>query len=201
MTGQLTNIKTDRQQQIVDAVRKIITLKGIEKLTTRSIAGELKISEGALYRHFKNKEEIISFLIDDIERTLFAVIEDVACKYKDPIKKLENIFLSHLSYTEQRKGVTFIVISEVLVINNKKLRRKMFKVINKYLKMIRAVLAGGIKSGKFRNNLDLELASRAFFGMIQVTVTLWVFSGFKASFFKEKDLSRAMDIYEKGIRK
>ena len=91
MPGKI-NPRTPRQQEIVDAARKIITSRGIKSLTTRERARELKITDGALYRHFKSKDEIISLLIDDIEDTLLSAIQEAANMNADPIKKLESIF-------------------------------------------------------------------------------------------------------------
>ena len=62
--------RTACQSRIIDSARRIIFSKGIESLTTREIAKDLQLTNGSLYRHFKNKKEIISILIDDIEETL-----------------------------------------------------------------------------------------------------------------------------------
>lgn len=190
--------KTVRQQEIVDAARKIISSRGIENLTVREIANALKITNGALYRHFRSKKEIISLLIEEIEKTLLFTIEEAANVSEDPLQKLENIFLSHLSYVEQRKGLSFIIINEALSINDKSLRSKMLTVINRYLKMIKAILSKGIKVGKVRKDLDLTSASIAFFGMVQSIVTLWALSGFKYSLRKNR-LEERLNIYKRGI--
>jgi len=190
--------KSIRQQEIVDAARKIIGSRGIENLTVREIAGELKITDGALYRHFKSKKEIISLLIDDIEETLLATIEEAAKKSSEPLRKLSDIFLSHLSYAEQRKGITFIIINETLSLKDKSLQRKMFGIINKYLKMIKAILVDGMALGKFRKDLDVTSAGIAFFGMVQSMVTLWALSGFRYALRKDR-LEERLNIYKKGI--
>lgn len=187
-----------RQQEIVESVRRIITSKGIENLTIHEIARDLKITDGAIYRHFKSKKEIISLLIDDIEKTLLTAIESAAEKAKEPLDKLEGILSSHLSYAEQRKGVSFIVINETLNFQDKSLQRKMFGVIHRYLKKIKEILLEGIKSGTFRKDLDIVSAGIAFFGMVQSMVTLWSLSGFKYSFTKSR-LEKIFDIYKKGV--
>jgi len=189
---------TVRQQEIVDCARKIITTHGIENLTIREIADDLDVTDGALYRHFKSKREIISLLIDDIEDTLLNAIESAAQEADDPITKLINIFLLHISYAEQRKGVSFIVINETLSLKDRSLQRKMFKVIHRYIKKIKDILEDGVKTGKFRKEINLNSASVAFFGMVQSMVTLWALSGFKYS-LKRSRLYEMLNIYIKGI--
>ncbi len=79
------------QQEIVESARRIISAKGIENLTIRQIARDPKLTDGALYRHFKSKKEIISLLIDDIEKTLLDTIDDAAKMSGEPCEKLKNI--------------------------------------------------------------------------------------------------------------
>ncbi len=189
---------TVNQHKIVEAARKIIVSRGMDNLTIREIASELKLTDGALYRHFKSKKEIISLLIDDIEKTLLATVDAAAKKSDEPLKKLENIFLSHISYSKQRKGVSFIVINETLSLKDKSLQRKMFNVIGRYLEKIRQILKEGVSAGSFRRNVDISSASIVFFGIIQAQVMLWAMSGYQYS-FKKTSIEHLLDIFEKGI--
>lgn len=197
MSGK-TNPRTPRQQEIVDAARKIITSRGTKSLTVRQIAKELKITNGALYKHFDTKNGIIRLLIGDIESTLLNNIQEAAQKSDDPLQKLKNIFFSHLSYAEQRKGLTFIIINETLSMKDKKLQKEMYEVVRKYLKTIETILSEGINSGRFRKNINATSASIAFFGMVQATVTIWALSGFDSSLMSNR-LNELFDIYKSGI--
>ena len=194
------NIKmpTLRQKLIVEATKKIIVTKGIENLTIRAIAKALMLTEGALYRHFKSKNEILSLLIEEIEQTLLNTIKTSIAGVTNPSQKLENILLAHLSYAEQRKGVTFIVISSTLNMDAGKLRDKMRDVIEKYLSIVQGILKEGIKTGKFRKYIDADTASIAFFGLIQSSVTIWSLNDYKST-LKQKSLKSLFCLYKKGI--
>lgn len=188
---------TVSQQKIIDAARHIIISKGMENLTVREIAAELNITDGALYRHFKSKGEIISLLIDDIKETLLNAIDEAAAKTENPLEKLENIFWSHLSYVEKRKGISFIVINNTISMKDKSLQNKVYGVINKYLDRIKKILHEGIKRRDFRN-INLEAASLTFFGIIQCMVTLWGLSDYKHSLGKER-LEESFNFFKNGI--
>ena len=194
-----TNPSTPRQQEIVDAARKIIASSGIKRLTVRRIAKELKITDGALYRHFDAKNGIISLLIRDIESTLLNNIQEAAQKSDDPLQKLKNIFFSHLSYAEQRKGLTFIIINETLSMKDKKAQKEMYKVVRTYLKTIGTIFSEGINSGRLRKGINAASASLAFFGMVQATVTIWSLSGFDPSLMRNSRLNELFYIYKRGI--
>jgi TetR/AcrR family transcriptional regulator len=187
-----------RQQEIVDAARKIITTKGTKSLTVRQIAKEIKITNGALYKHFEAKNGIVRLLIKDIEKSLLSNIQKAAQAADDPLQKLKNIFFSHLSYTEQRKGSTFLVINETLSLKDKQLQNEMYEVVRQYLKTIESIFSEGIAAGKFRKGIKASSASIGFFGMIQGVVTVWSLCGFDPAFMNSH-LAGLFEIYQFGI--
>jgi len=191
--------QTPRQQEIVNCARRIITSKGVENLTIAELAKGLKLTQGAIYRHFKSKKEIIGLLIDDIEKTLLETVEQAAGSSDKPLEKLESILSAHLSYASQRKGVSFIVINETLSLKDKSLQRKMLGAIHKYLNKIAEILLEGHKSGLFRKNINTTTGSIAFFGMVQSMVTIWALSGFRHSLNNKNRLQELFEIYKEGV--
>jgi AcrR family transcriptional regulator len=162
-----------RQKQIVSAARKLIVRYGSEHVTVRRMAKEIGVSEGAIYRHFKSKRDIIHFLIGDIENTLIGDIEKNYTAKLNPLETLENIIAGHISSMEQRKGVVFLVIAEIVSLGDKKLNKEVYDVIEKYLERIKLILADGINEGLLRPDLDLDAAAILFFSMSQGMVDIW----------------------------
>ena len=50
------------RESILDAVERIVGSEGLSKLTMRRIGAELGVDPTAVYRHFRNKEELLSRL-------------------------------------------------------------------------------------------------------------------------------------------
>ncbi|MHC9538024.1 MAG: TetR/AcrR family transcriptional regulator [Vulcanimicrobiota bacterium] len=186
-----------RRNEIVETARKIISSSGMQSLTINAIAKELKLTDGALYRHFKSKHEILEMLIEDVKETLFHTVESAAEGIEEPINKLESIFTSHLSYVEQRKGVSFLIITETLNLQDKKLQKMMMEVLNDYLKLIELIIEEGITSGAFDKNIDIHSASTAFLGIIQSAVTLWALSGYRHSLGRKHH--SLFNIFKSGV--
>jgi len=178
----------ERRRQIVRAARKITAAKGMQMLTIREIAKEVGISEGDVYRHFPSKKDIIVLLIDDIEKTLLETVERAAAEKSGALESLGNVLKSHLSYVEQRRGISLIVISETVRLADKNLRRRMFEVINRYLNAIEGLLARGVQSGEIRQDVDLGTAALTFFALIHAAVTLWALSNSSYSLAKKNKL-------------
>ena len=60
--------------RIERAALNLFVAKGIDSATTREIASAAGVSEGALYRHFKGKEEIARHLFEAIHEKLATVV-------------------------------------------------------------------------------------------------------------------------------
>ncbi len=162
-----------RQKEIIDAARKLIVKYGSENITVKKIAKEIGVTDGALYRHFKSKREILSFLADDIENTLISDIDSQNTGDINSIETLEKILLAHISAIEQRKGVTFQVIAEIVSLGDKKLNKKVSGTIIKYTERIQAILNNGKEKGIIKPDLDTDAAAALFFSMIQGLVNIW----------------------------
>ena len=84
-----------RQQEIIESAGKLLMQKGVKGLTTKNLALEMNFSESALYRHFKNKEDIIVLLLDylgsNIKERLNIISEK---KLKESFKNLVLYFAS-----------------------------------------------------------------------------------------------------------
>lgn len=178
-----------RQKQIVSAARKLIVRHGSEHVTVRRMAKEIGVSEGAIYRHFRSKSDILAFLVDDIEGTLIGDIERNHASDVDSLRALENIMVDHISSIEQRKGVSFQVIAEIVSLGDKKLNKQIYAVIDKYLDRIKAILEDGIKGGIIRPEIDTDAAAMLFFSMTQGLVNIWALSQYNFNLqHKYKDI-------------
>ena len=168
-----------RQKQIVSAARRLIVKYGSEHVTVRRMAKEIGVSEGAIYRHFSSKSDVLSFLIDDIEETLIGDIKKNDKKGLTTSTILEKIMIDHISAIQQRKGVSFQVIAEIISLGDKKLNKKIYGVIEKYIGLIKCILETGIEKGFIRKDADLDAAALLFFSMTQGLVNLWALSHYE----------------------
>ncbi len=166
-----------RRKQIINALRKLIIEYGSENVTVRRIAKEIRVSQGAIYRHFKSKREILSFLVDYIEETLLHDVESQN-RGNSILEFLEKILKNHISGIEQRRGVSFLVVAEIVSLGDKRLNKQIFEVLNKYIGHIKDILVQGIRSGEIKKDVDPDAAATIFFGLIQGMVTIWALSNY-----------------------
>ncbi len=162
-----------RQQQIVDAARKLIFKYGSEHVTVRKIAQEVGVTEGAIYRHFPSKKDIMSLMADHIANNLLGDISKAKDRASTRLETLDLTMKNHFSAIEQRRGLSFRVIAEIITQGDKELNKKVAGIIDNYTKALQDLLAQGVTSGEIRAGIDLHAAAQLLFGMIQGLVTIW----------------------------
>ena len=186
-----------RREQIIDAARRLVVKQGSEHVTVGRIAKEVGISEGAIYRHFKSKREVLSGLADDLANDLLRDIASSSADDSTSLEIIDNTLRKHLSTIEQRRGISFQVIAEIISFGDKKLNKKISDAINSYMRGLNVLLSKGIMAGEVRKDTDIEAASMLLFGMIQGLVNVWALSGY--SFNLEERYSQLWKVFHKAI--
>lgn len=175
-----------RKEQIVRAALEIIGKDGIQGLTTSGIAKAVGISEANIYRHFKNKDAILTATVEDLEDNISNILKKVTTREISPLNKLAQIFKLHLSHIQENKGVPRLVFSSELHFRQD-LRDKLSSLIDRYLKMLTGILDEGVEDGSVKSAIDTTAMARLFVGMIQLSALRWSLSDFNISLLKEGD--------------
>ncbi len=85
------------RDQILEQALKLFSEKGIKETTIRDIAKAVGITEGAIYRHFDSKDQIVYELFDMYSQKLYEKIEKVLKKTtldaEAKFKKVVDVFL------------------------------------------------------------------------------------------------------------
>ena len=163
-----------RQQQIVDAAGRLIFKYGSEHLTVKRIAAEVGITEAAIYRHFKSKKSILSFLLSHIEKVLLSDISpESAGNEPVTLDTVEKILRNHFSTIGMRKGISFQVIAEIISLGDRKLNKQASQTIDKYILRLKELLTDGVRDGAVRSNIDLDASATLLFALIQGLVSIW----------------------------
>jgi AcrR family transcriptional regulator len=181
----------------MDAARKLIMRSGSEHVTVRNMAKEVGISEAAIYRHFKSKAEILSFLADTVADGLLHDIDTAGSVGFTSVEIIDEILRTHLSSIEQRRGLSFLVLAEIISFGDKSLNKKVSDSIQIYVERLRLLLADGVRARLVRSDIDLQAAAMLLFGMIQGLVNIWALNGYK--FDLAEKYSEMWKVYKESI--
>jgi len=180
----MKRLKTkDRKKQIIDEARNIIHKYGYEFLTLKRLSEKIKISDAAIYRHFKNKEQIIIGILDsmkEFDEHLLIHIED----FKDKKEKISELINFHFRYFQDNPEITSIIFSEDIFRNGKLMRKKLIYIITERRKIICRALEEAKKSKEFKNIDTCQLAN-IILGFIRFAVLEWRLNGYKYSILEK----------------
>src|SRR5512144_51490 len=83
-------LSTDqRQREIVATVLELARERGPDAITTQAIAGRMGLTQGAVFRHFPDKEAIWLAVFSWVRESLGAAIAAAMAKADSPLAKVE----------------------------------------------------------------------------------------------------------------
>lgn len=74
---------TEKQQKIVDSALELFAKEGYHATSTSKVARHAGVSEGLIFRHFKNKEGLLEAILDEGERRIKLLFVDIVME-NDP---------------------------------------------------------------------------------------------------------------------
>lgn len=187
---------SERKEEIVKATLDLIGRKGIASLRTSGIADKVGFSEAALYKHFSTKREIIRATIQAAGEELIGVLTEAAEKAQteNELGKLRRVFETHLSFIRENPGITCLLFSDEVHLNQEELRREFLDIINKYQDLVRNLIESGIEKGQVKEDIDIDAATTHYLGLVQSQVLFWSLSRGEISL--EGQVEELWDLYE-----
>lgn len=77
----------ERKSEILDAASELFAQKGYDGTSTNDILEKVGIARGALYHHFKSKEDILDSLINWYSLQMLQAAEKIAANKSIPVKE------------------------------------------------------------------------------------------------------------------
>ena len=170
---------TRRQGEILEAASKLLLRKGIQGFTTKNLSIQVKFSEAALYRHFKNKETIIismlSYLASEMEERLVSINQDM----HNPAKKIKNIYNEQFKFLSKNKHCLIVEFSDGLWEDNKNIYEAVNNILEINKKHISNIIAEGIAEGKFSKKVNKQALENIVMGAYRQHLLEWKMAKYK----------------------
>lgn len=173
---------TERQIEIMEAATLRIDKFGIQELTIKNLASDLSLSEAALYRHFKSKNEILlgllTYFILEMNERIAVIIAD---EEKQPSELLKKVFVSQLNTFVQKPAIVSVIFSEGIFQFNKELSDKVSTMMALMHNNINALITRGQNEGVYAKLLGPETITTIIMGSMRMVVLKWKLSGNKSN--------------------
>lgn len=176
---------SDRQTQIIQSAIELIAEKSIQQLTIKNLSQKLGITEGAIYRHFPGKFDILLGILSIFQAEAKESLEHVCTTNRPAMRQIEDIFMHHFKYFTDKPAVTSVIFSESIFQNDSRLAKEVFKLLRMHEEALECIVENGQKNGEFRKDVLRNEMVRLIIGSIRYTVTKWRLSNFEFDLIKE----------------
>lgn len=177
---------SERQIEIIEAATKRIDEHGIQDLTIKTLAADLNLSEAALYRHFKSKNEILlgllTYFIEEMKGRLDVILSN---KDRSPSELLKDLFDSQLKTFVQKPSVVSVIFSESIFQFNKELSSTVSSMMELMQNHIESIVKKGQANGSFSKIVGVSTTTTIIMGGMRITVLKWKLSGHKSDLIKD----------------
>ena len=102
-----------QEGKILEAALKCFAEKGYEATTTRNIAHEAGVTEGAIYRHYPSKEAVAQELFSDYMKQYAGRLQTIATSGQGVKERLQQIVMALLAeYRANPSAATFVLLRQ-----------------------------------------------------------------------------------------
>ena len=177
----------ERRVQILQALASMLQQPELERVTTAALAARLEVSEAALYRHFASKAQMFEGLIDFIEQTVFALVNQIAQQDNavasgpaTGARQAGRILAMVIQFAEKNPGMARVMVGDALVYENERLQRRMNHFVDKLEASLRQCLrVGSAADGSDTPTVDAQVQASVLTAFLVGRLQRFARSGFK----------------------
>ena len=186
-----------RRSVTVNTVIELAAHHNPSDITTAAIAKHMDVTQGALFRHFPNKEAIWQAVIEWVTDRLLKRVNIAIDCYSDPIDALQAVFLTHIDFVSNHPGVPRMLFGELQRAEDTMPKKTARRLLQKYAERVSFLIEKGKSEKLICPNIDTTAAVTFFIGSIQGLVMQALLAGeFKS--MQDKALG-VFIIFRKGI--
>jgi TetR/AcrR family transcriptional regulator len=173
MNNRFEDYLGQRKAEIISAALKLADQVGITGITTKRLAQEVGVVEGALYRHIRTKFDIFSMILDISSRLIEQKFKEVAARKLDPAEALRDFYIFAVDFLEDSPGIYLLLFSDALYVENKTLLRQFRAFILALKARFEALIRRGVRTKVFRPDVNPQTFAILYLGVIHTAFTLW----------------------------
>lgn len=173
-----------RQASLVDAALQLAAQRSPAEITTTDLAHAVGITQGAVFRHFANKEAIWLAALDWTSDMLIARLQTASAIAKagtttqaDPLLSLQSVFMAHVGFVIEYPGVPRIIFQELQHAQDTLLKASVRALMQRYRFLVINLLQDAKERGLLAKDLDLSAAAVLFMGSVQGLVMQSMLTG------------------------
>lgn len=170
-----------RKEHLILTAIEIIDELGYQGLTTKELSKRQDISEAALYRHFKSKNEIVAGVLDYYTNVFDGVRELIKTKNLSALKAIEFYISKFMEMYENYPAMISILNSYEVLSHEKEISNTISEIVSIRHKFLTELFQKGIDNKEFDGMVSAEALSYIMIGTIASVTLTWKFQNYDFS--------------------
>lgn len=188
----------ERREVTVKTVIELAAEQNPAQITTAAIAKRMGLSQGALFRHFPNKDAVLEATMQWVSKRLLSRLKKAEERAHTAKEKLEAVFSAHIAFVAKYPGAPRMLVGELQRPGDTLTKRMVQTLLKNYTERVREIIELGIQEDEFEAQLDAEVAALLFVGTIQGLVLQSLVSGDGKQM--QQDAIQVFKLYLRGIQ-
>jgi AcrR family transcriptional regulator len=162
------------KKKLFDAAMELIGERGFTDASVDEIVDRAGVAKGTVYYHFTGKAELVEALIEDRLSPLAERFrEAAAANSDDPRAAIEALVRAELEFLGENSSFSKLLLTEMWR-EDRVWRGTLVLLRTQLVTVIRDVIALGVGSGDFRDDVDPDFGASALFGMTATVAMDWL---------------------------
>jgi AcrR family transcriptional regulator len=162
----------DRKAEIVDTTLRLLTVTPVEALSTARIAENVGITQAAIFRHFRTKDDLWAAVLEVVEARAVSAWDAAEDGQHMPIARLRAILRAQLSLIAEVPAIPVLIFNQGRATAETAIRPIHMRVMRGLRARIMVQLTAATEAGDLAK-LAPEDAVDLFLGLVQGTVLRW----------------------------
>jgi len=187
---------TNTRLSLIQAATRLFGSRGYDQTSISDIARDVGLSDGSIYTHFENKEELLLSIPNLWLRDAQAEVIEQLFGIEGTFNKLRKFMWWFLRYVQKDPDiakVTFLYLKT----NRNFTETEEYQSIREVYSVLLDIIEQGMESGEVRADIKPYVARQIFLGTIEHIIIRWLLKEMSYDLFD--DLPETFDLIANGL--
>jgi len=166
-----------RRGQIARATLTLLANTPVDRITTRQVARELGISQPALFRHFRSRDEIFAAVVAHTRSELEGLAAEILHRKSAPLESLAALMRGLAAYAVENPGMPRLLFDDLGRGESSKYHQPLAQLVGLQRSLVAELVRQAQQAGDANAAADPDAAATLLVATLQGLLLRWQWSG------------------------
>jgi AcrR family transcriptional regulator/uncharacterized protein (DUF2249 family) len=167
----------ERRQQIVQVALELLADQSVELLSTRAIALRMGLSQPAIFRHFRTRDDLLEGVVAHAREGLADLAARALAGRSGGLRDLSALVRALFDHVQRHPGLPRILFHDASGAGHPQLRAMLHALVDMQRTLVAELVRAGQREGEIPDTVAPEPAGQLFVALLQGTLLQWRLAG------------------------